>query len=95
MAQALLTAELLTHHVLRGLGTGDAWLWRYERERGALLRDYRILTGVVLMLAQHPWLARSTLTFLRAHPSVFSHLVGVAAGLRRFSGAVPSPGISG
>ncbi len=82
MAQALLTAELLAQHVTRGLGTGDAWLAAYERERQALLRDYRLLTRMVLGLAAHPRLAHQALRLFRAMPALLSHLVGVAGGVR-------------
>jgi flavin-dependent dehydrogenase len=83
MAQALLTAELLAGFVIRERGQGDGWLWRFERERAALLRDYRILTHMVLGLSAHPWLARGTLRLLRAAPGLFSHLIGVSGGVRR------------
>jgi flavin-dependent dehydrogenase len=83
MAQALLTAELLARHIVRGLGTGDAWLWAYEAERRALLKDYGLLTQAVLALADQPRLARFVLTLLRGTPPAMSHLVGVAGGVRR------------
>jgi flavin-dependent dehydrogenase len=83
MAQALLTAELLAGFVARERGRGDAWLWQFERQRAALLRDYRILTHMVLGLSAHPWLARGTLRLLRAAPGLFSHLIGVSGGVRR------------
>ncbi len=83
MAQALLTAELLAGYVTRNLGTSDSWVWQYERARSAMLRDYRILTRMVLGLSSHPWLARGTLRLLRAAPALFSHLIGVSGGVRR------------
>jgi menaquinone-9 beta-reductase len=83
MAQALLTAELLAGYVARNLGTSDSWVWQYERARSAMLRDYRILTRMVLGLSSHPWLARGTLRLLRAAPALFSHLIGVSGGVRR------------
>jgi flavin-dependent dehydrogenase len=83
MAQALITAELLAHYVTRELGLGDGWLRQYERDRRMILRDYRILTQMVLGLAAHPWLARGTLRLLRAAPALFSHLIGVSGGMRR------------
>ncbi|MBM2811302.1 MAG: monooxygenase, FAD-binding protein [Chloroflexi bacterium] len=82
MAQALVTAELLALHIVNGLGRGDAWLWEYEAERRALLKDYRLLTRAVLGLADRPRLARFVLTLLRAAPPVMSHLIGVAGGVR-------------
>jgi menaquinone-9 beta-reductase len=82
MAQALVTAELLADGVLRGLGTGDGWLARFDAERRSLLRDYRLLTRSVLALSDHPEAARLFLTLLKATPPVMSHLVGVAGGVR-------------
>ncbi|MFL5801367.1 MAG: NAD(P)/FAD-dependent oxidoreductase [Roseiflexaceae bacterium] len=86
MAQALLSAELLAGYVARELGRDDAWLWEFERARRALLRDYRILTHMVLGLAAHPWLARGMLGLLRAAPTLFSHLLGVSGGMQRLIG---------
>jgi flavin-dependent dehydrogenase len=54
MAQALLTAELPVSHMVHGVGNHDRWIWAFERERQALLRDYRLLTQSVLWLASHP-----------------------------------------
>jgi flavin-dependent dehydrogenase len=82
MAQALLTAELLARHAEGGLGSGDSWLWAFEAERRALLRDYRWLTSFVLALADHRWAADALLALLAAAPSMMSHLVGVAGGVR-------------
>jgi flavin-dependent dehydrogenase len=86
MAQALLSAELLAGYVARERGRGDAWLWQFERARRALLRDYRILTHMVLGLAARPWLARGTLRLMRAAPALFSHLLGVSGGMQRLIG---------
>jgi flavin-dependent dehydrogenase len=83
MAQALLTAELLAGYITRRLGSGDAWLWAFEHARRALLRDYQILTRMVLGLSAHPRLARGALRLLRATPALFTHLIGVSGGLRR------------
>jgi flavin-dependent dehydrogenase len=83
MAQALLTAELLAGYIARNRGCVDGWLWEFERARAKLLRDYRLLTQMVLGLSAHPWLARGTLRLLRATPALFSHLIGVSAGVRR------------
>jgi flavin-dependent dehydrogenase len=82
MAQALLSAELLAGYLARR-PNGDAWLYEFERARRTLLRDYRILTHMVLGLAAHPWLARGTLRLMRAAPALFSHLIGVSGGMRR------------
>jgi flavin-dependent dehydrogenase len=83
MAQALLTAELLAGYVARNQRCNDGWLLEFERARRKLLRDYRILTHMVLGLSARPWLARGTLRLLRAAPALFSHLIGVSGGMRR------------
>lgn len=88
MTQALMTAELLTRYVPRVLEEGHVWLERFERERRALLRDYMLLTSLVLALAARPVLARLTLRLLRARPALFSHLIGVSGGIRRLTGGV-------
>jgi flavin-dependent dehydrogenase len=81
MAQALLTAELLAHYVMRHWETGNDWLCTYDRARRALLRDEQVLTQFVLGLAAHPWLARQTLRLLRASPALFSYMIGIAGGV--------------
>jgi flavin-dependent dehydrogenase len=86
MAQALLSAELLAGYVARHQRRDDAWLWEFERARRALLRDYRTLTYMVLGLAERPWLAHGMLRLLRAAPALFSHLIGVAGGMRPLVG---------
>ena len=83
MTQALLTAELLASYIGRGLETADDWIWKFERERRALLRDFRRLTQIVLWLAHHPRLAVKILLLVRSSPFLFSHLVGVAGGTRK------------
>jgi flavin-dependent dehydrogenase len=83
MAQALLTAELLAKHLARGLGSGDDWLWEFERARQTMLRDYRLLTQMVLWLADHPRVAQHVLGCLQASPGLFSYLLGVSAGMRQ------------
>ena len=83
MAQALLTAELLARYVSKGLGTADRWIWAFERDRRVLLRDYERLTQIMLWLAGHPQLAERVLSVLRIAPFVFSHLIGVAGGIRK------------
>ena len=86
MAQALLSAELLAPYLPRVLADGDTeWLWRFDRRRRAMLRDYRLLTSATLAAARHPRTARWTLAAMRANPKVMRHLVGVAAGLRRLT----------
>lgn len=92
MAQALMTAELLVSYVFHGVGNHDHWIWAFERERQALLRDYRLLTQSVLWLARHPKLGATVLSLLRISPSLFSHFIGVAGGVRQLfsvNGAIP------
>jgi flavin-dependent dehydrogenase len=83
MTQALMTAELLAKYASRGLGNAKEWLWAFERDRQMLLQDYRVLTQMVLWLADHPRLAERLLSVLRISPALFSHLVGVLGGVRR------------
>ncbi len=86
MTHALLTAELLAKRIPEKRGTGDQWLWSFERERDALLRDYRTLTRGALWLADHPRLAGRLLSMLRISPTLSSHLVGVSGGVGRLLG---------
>ena len=83
MTQALMTAELLSGYIARGPRTADDWIFDYERERRAMLWDYAVLTQIVLWLADHPRLTEKVLSALRGSPALFSHLVGVAGGVRR------------
>jgi flavin-dependent dehydrogenase len=86
MAQALLSAELLAGYLPRALADGDVeWLWRFDRQRRAMLRDYHLLTALLLQATRRPRVARTTLHLMRASPRVMGHLVGVAAGLRRLT----------
>jgi menaquinone-9 beta-reductase len=84
MTQALLTAELLAAHIQQGPEKADAWIWKFERERRAVLRDFKHLTQIVLWLADHPRLAKKMLLLVRSSPFLLSHLVGVAGGTRKF-----------
>ena len=87
MAQALVTSERLAQFVIaKGEEHADIWLPAFERERDALLRDYRLLTRGVLALARRPALARAALASLSWTPPLFSHLVGVSAGTRTLVG---------
>ncbi len=86
MAQALLSAELLAGYIARAPGNSNAWLWQFERARQALLRDYRLLTQMVLWMADHPRLAQRLLSLLRLSPGLFSHLLGVSGGVRHLLG---------
>jgi menaquinone-9 beta-reductase len=83
MTQALMTAELLDRHVPERVSQDDSWLWDFERARRALLFDFRILTQMVLWLADHPRLGQRLLWIMNALPSFFSHLIGVSGGVRR------------
>ena len=82
MTQALMTAELLAKYLRKGPEGSDQWLRLYERERQALLRDYRVLTQMILWLADHPNLAGHMLYALRAAPGLLSHFIGVAGGVQ-------------
>jgi flavin-dependent dehydrogenase len=83
MTQALMTAELLDRHIPDRVSEDDSWLWKFERARRALLFDYRILTRMVLWLADHPRLGQRLLWSMGALPSFFSHVIGVSGGVRR------------
>ncbi len=89
MTQALMTAELLAKYLAGRRETQEKWLWNFERDRQVMLQDYRILTQMVLWLAEHPRLAGRILTVLRASPGLFSHLVGVSGGVRRLFAFTP------
>ena len=86
MSQALLAAELLASYVADAGAGNSAWLAAFDRERNAMLRDYRRLTSIMLWLALHPRLARRALTVLKLWPALFSHLLGVSGGVRRLWG---------
>ncbi len=72
----------------RALETADAWLRHYEDECRRLLRNYRVLTRMVLELATHPSLSCLALRLLGSTAGLLSRLVGIAAGVDR---AVASP----
>ncbi len=95
MAQALLSAELLAGYIASAPDISDTWLWRFERERQAMLRDYRLLTQMVLWLADHPRLAQRLLSLLRLAPGLFSHLIGVSGGVRHLLGGKVEQGGAG
>ena len=82
MTQALLSAELLARHVARRSPAGEDWLTEFDREREALLRDYRRLTALILWLAERPVLLGIALETMHRLPRLFSHLLGVAGGGR-------------
>ncbi len=83
MTQALMSAELLAEYVAAHRKAGEEWLVKFERERQRMLRDYRVLTQMVLWLSEHPRLAERVLGALGESPRLFSHLVGVSGGVRR------------
>jgi flavin-dependent dehydrogenase len=83
MTQALMSAELLAEYIVGRLGTQERWLWKFDRERQRMLRDYQMLTQMVLWVADHPRLAKGLLSSLKNSPKILSHLVGVSGGVRR------------
>jgi flavin-dependent dehydrogenase len=83
MTHALMTAELLDRCIPERRSQDDSWLWKFERARRALLFDYRVLTRMVLWLADHQRLGQPLLWIMDALPSFFSHLIGVSGGVRR------------
>lgn len=86
MAQALLSAALLTKHLLRNECTDSAWLPAFERDRRLLLRDYRRVTRIVLWLSRHPRAAAMGFDAVSRFPPVLSQLIGVSGGLRPLAG---------
>jgi flavin-dependent dehydrogenase len=90
ITQALLTAELLAAHTPAILAE-DAALAAFDHERGAMLRDYHLLTRGVLALARQHSLAPFALRALRVAPPLFSHLIGVAGGTRHLLPGLPAP----
>ncbi len=98
MTQALMTSELLAQMIVRGLAehrewlSDDAWLAVYDRRRRAMLRDYQIVTRMVLWLADHPRIAARAFSAVRSYPMVLSHLIGVTSGARGLlGGSVRAP----
>jgi flavin-dependent dehydrogenase len=86
MALALLTAELLAKYIGCNLSSNSEWLWDFERERQALLRDHRLLSNLMLCLSDHPRMAYWLLSSVGSWPGLLSHLVGVSGGVRRLWG---------
>ena len=84
ITQALLTAELLAEYVPAKLGTDEKWLWDFDRERLVLVRDFEIMTELVLWLSEHQQLGQWMLSMLNESPSLFSHFIGVSGGMKRF-----------
>jgi len=86
MTQALVSAELLAGHAVRGIAASEDWLAEFERRRRGRFRDATLLTQGLVWLSRHPRCVPPALAALRAWPGLFSHLVGVAGGARTLSG---------
>ncbi|MGH9817737.1 MAG: hypothetical protein ACRD6I_16810, partial [Candidatus Acidiferrales bacterium] len=86
IAQALVSAELLARYIVRHGLKEQSWLDDFERARRAMLRDYARLTGGLLWLTAHPWLAKQAVRAAARVPRLVSHLVGVAGGVRPLTG---------
>jgi flavin-dependent dehydrogenase len=81
ITQALMSAELLAHAMPDILAGGAASLASFDRRRRALLSDYALLTRALLGISRRPWLATATLRLMKTAPRLFSHLLGVSAGM--------------
>jgi 2-polyprenyl-6-methoxyphenol hydroxylase-like FAD-dependent oxidoreductase len=83
MAQALVSAEMLATR-LGGpdFHASDDVLAEFDRQRQALYREAALLSRLVLSLVRSPRLTQGAFRVLDRWPSMFSHLVGVAAGTR-------------
>ncbi len=92
MTQALQTAELLAHYLCQVQEVDARWLVAYDQACAALLRDYRRLNWLLLQVGQQRGLARTTLRMLRRTPWLFSHLLGVATGMRSLFMSKPASG---
>ena len=91
MTQALQTARLLADHLSAVPDWNVAVLEAFDRERESALADYRRVTSAVLWLARHPRLIAPALDLMRSVPPLFSHLLGVTGGVRRFFRPGPQP----
>jgi len=83
MAQALVTAELLSKYVAQKQMPEKIWMRKFECERHTVVRDSRIVTHASLWLARHPGWAEAVFQAMRATPALFSHFVSVCGGARR------------
>jgi flavin-dependent dehydrogenase len=83
MTQALMAAELLAERYSACARDEKKWLEEFDRERAAMLRDYRWLTAGVLWLSERPRLGEWLLAGLQWTPGFMSHLIGVSGGVRR------------
>jgi flavin-dependent dehydrogenase len=89
IAHAIVTAELLSKYVARQWVPQEKWMWKFERERRAMIRDNRVLTAAALWLARHPRVAVEVYRAMRATPPLFSHLISASCGAGRLWGALP------
>lgn len=81
ITQALLSAEVLARSMPEILCEVHGALDGFDRRRRALLRDYVLLTRSLTTIARHPRLVGATLRLMKTAPSLFSHLLGVSAGM--------------
>ena len=86
MSQALLGSTLLATYTARKFPLTQADLLAFDRQREAMLADNRRLTGAMLWLSNKPWMVKHALGFIGGAPAMFSHLLGVAAGMRPLLG---------
>jgi flavin-dependent dehydrogenase len=84
MAQALVSAELVAARLgaAGAFDPSDDAIAELDRQRQALYREAALLSRLVLSLVRSPRLTQGAITVLDRWPSMFSHLVGVAAGTR-------------
>ncbi len=90
MAQALVSAEMLSRYVIQKDVPQEEWMWAFERQRRAMMREVKILTAAALWMAGHPRIASGAYQAMRVVPQVFSHIVSVSCGARRMWGALPA-----
>ena len=87
MAQALLSADLLAN-MLTGKRAGDSErlhasddvIAEFDRQRGAIYREAKTLSALVLALVTRPRVARVAFGVMKRVPALHDHLIGVAAG---------------
>ncbi len=83
MTQALQSARLLAARLAASPEWNLSTLSAFDRDREALLRDYRRVTAGVLWLSHHPALIAPALAVVRAAPRLLTHLLAVTGGDRR------------
>jgi flavin-dependent dehydrogenase len=83
MAQALVTAELLSKYVVQKDMPEKIWMRKFECERYAVTRDSRMVTYACLWLARHPGWSAAAYQSMRATPALFSQLLSVSGGACR------------